>query len=409
MSLDAVDGSAAQAQAAALRDLVMGDEALQARLAAITFAPDFTEAMVDLARARGGELAAAFFAAAIRPDPLGLSRRQAPAWGPPGSPPRGWLPSQVARLGDEPVVEWVRFGDRRLDDGFYETALRWALSRPFNNQFRFLSPMATLSDWAAALPTIPPSGFIFHMSRCGSTLAAQMLAASPENIVISEAAPIDGVAQLARHDPAYAGDAGVALLRDMVAVFGQVREPGARRLFVKLDCWHALMLPLFRRAFPDTPWVFLYREPVEVMVSQMRQRGSQMVPAFVPPSFYGIDLPTGVPDEDYCAQVLAATCEAALDGARLGGGLMVNYHELPDALFTTILPHFGVEPGQGERDLMAEAARFDAKSPGSEFTPDSAQKRAEAKPMITEICARRLDDSYRRLEAMRAAQASSAR
>ena len=340
----------------------------------------------------------------VQTDPLGLSRLQPPVWGPPASPPIGWLPGQVSRVGGAPVVDWVRFGDRRLDDGFYETSVRWALNQPFNSLFRFQTPLAMLSDWAARLPTIQPSGFIFHMSRCGSTLAAQMLAASPANIVVSEAAPIDGVAQLARHDPAYAGEAGETLLRDMVGVFGQIREPHARRLFIKLDCWHALMLPLFRRAFPDTPWVFLYREPLEVMVSQMRQRGSQMVPQFVPPSFYGIDLSTGVPDEDYCAQVLAAICEAALDGAGLGGGLMVNYHELPQALVTKILPHFGVTPAPGELDLMTAAAQFDAKSPGSEFRPDSAQKRAEAKPAIAEICARRLDHSYRRLEALRAAQ-----
>ena len=39
------------------------------------------------------------------------------------------------------------------------------------------------------------------MSRCGSTLVSQMLAALPQNIVISEAAPIDAVVQLNRAQP----------------------------------------------------------------------------------------------------------------------------------------------------------------------------------------------------------------
>jgi len=404
MSLDVVDGRSAHGQMAALRDLVMRDQALQAHLAAMASRSDFVDALVEAARERGGEAAADYMASFVQVDPLGLSRFQQPVWGAPDAPQTGWLPSQVGLNEGVPVVDWVRFGDRRLSDAFYETSVRWALSQPFNSLFRFQTPLTALSDWAAGLPSVQPAGFIFHMSRCGSTLAAQMLARSPANIVISEAAPIDAVAQLARLYPAYAGEAGEALLRDMVGVFGQVREPDAQRLFLKLDGWHALMLPLFRRAFPDTPWVFLYRDPLEVMVSQMRQRGSQLVPQFVPPSFYGIDLPTGVPDEDYCARVLAATCEAALDGHALGGGLVVNYHELPGALLAKILPHFGVTPTPEEAGLMAEAAQFDAKSPGFAFTPDSAAKRAEASPAITRICADRMLDSYRRLEALRAAQ-----
>jgi hypothetical protein len=113
------------------------------------------------------------------------------------------------------------------------------------------------------------------------------------------------------------------------------RETARRRLFLKLDCWHSRDLPLFRRAFPDTPWVFLYREPVEVMVSQTRRRGVQMSPSLVPPATFGLDLPDGVPNDDYCARVLAAVCEAAAQHypARRTAGWS-NYRELPEALFT---------------------------------------------------------------------------
>ena len=51
-----------------------------------------------------------------------------------------------------------------------------------------------------------------------------------------------------------------------------------RDYFVKFDSWNTLDLALIRRAFPDVPWIFLYRDPVEVIVSHMRQRGSQMIP-----------------------------------------------------------------------------------------------------------------------------------
>lgn len=36
---------------------------------------------------------------------------------------------------------------------------------------------------------LEPTGFIFHMSRCGSTLTANLLGASPYNLVYSESKP----------------------------------------------------------------------------------------------------------------------------------------------------------------------------------------------------------------------------
>src|ERR1700692_3108813 len=105
-----------------------------------------------------------------------------------------------------------------------------------------------------------------------------------------------------------------------------IRHSGAERhYFVKLDSWHALALPRFRRAFPNVTWLFLYRDPVEVMVSQIRQRGAQMVPEIVPPGLYGIDAFDFADLEAYSARVLAKICQAAADHAGAGGGLLVNY------------------------------------------------------------------------------------
>jgi hypothetical protein len=217
-------------------------------------------------------------------------------------------------------------------------------------------------------------------------------------VVLSEAAPLNAVTQRGDLDD----DAKVALLRAMVAALGQARN-GESRLFLKLDCWHSRDLPLFRRAFPDTPWVFLYREPIEVMVSQTRRRGVQMVPSLVPPATFGVDLPNGVPNDDYCARVLAAVCEAAVRHYPVGGGRLVNYRQLPEALFTEILPHFGVTPSDVEASAMHAAAIRDAKAPEQAFTPDGQDKRQAATPALRAICERRLDTVYRRLEAMRAA------
>jgi hypothetical protein len=267
--------------------------------------------------------------------------------------------------------------------------------------FRYRTGLDDLIRRSAELDGLGPDGFIFHMSRCGSTLAAQMLAALSDSVVISEAAPLDAVVQLCRGLP---DTDAVAALRAIVAALGRKRGGHERRLFVKLDPWHALALPLFRRAFPHVPWVFLYREPVEVLVSQMRRRGVQMVRQYFPPRFFGVADATLTADEDYCARVLAAICQAAIDHHGLGGGLLLDYCELPAAVFTSLLPHFGVSCDETERETMRGVARRDAKSPITQFTADAAAKRREATEKVRGAADRRLASIYRRLEELRAHQ-----
>jgi hypothetical protein len=381
----------ARAAFAHFHALVLGDASLQDQLGSIENVAAFTAAVAEAARLRGLDLAADDIEALLR-------SRARPVLVDGAKVPPGWLPAEVVPDGARHAVGWVYFGRRRLVEPFYEGSLRVAQRLPFNQLFRVRAPLAELEARPGANGR-KPDGFIFHMSRCGSTLAAQMLAALDGHVVVSEAPPLDAVVRL---DRAGTDDvAQAALLRAMVGALGQVRNPGEARYFVKLDSWHILALPLFRRAFPDTPWTFLYRDPVEVMVSQARQRGVQMVPDFVPPSLYGLDLPSGVPDEDYWARVLAVICRAAADGHAGGSGLLVNYRQLPDALAASILPHFGIAPTADERRAMAQAALRDAKAPSFGFAADSAAKRQAATEAVQAACARHLAGVYGRLEDIR--------
>jgi hypothetical protein len=384
-----------------LRARVFQDASLQDQLGGVEDMAAFIQATVDAARASDIDLDADDLTGLLRSDPLGLDRLDRAALVEDFPPTAGWLPVEVFWDGQRHAVAWAWLGRRRLVEPFFEDSLRRALHQPFNRLFRFRTPLAQLEQWPASLATLAPDGFVFHMSRCGSTLVAQMLAGLDAHVVVSEAPPIDVVVQLDRAAPEPMGEVLAALLRAMVGALGQVRNANERRYFVKLDSWHILALPLFRRAFPDVPWVFLYRDPVEVLVSHAGQRGIQMIPEFVPASLYGLDLPGGVPDEDYWARVLAVICQAALDGHAEGGGMLVNYAQLPDALHTRILPHFGITETPAERSSMDQVALRDAKTPTLAFASDSALKRRAATPAIDAACDRHLAGVYRRLEAAR--------
>lgn len=364
----------------ALRDLILDDAALSEALDAIDDDKAFAARATRAATAAGFSVEPAEIREAIQTAPVPPRERT--------SAPPGWLPGEVSD-GDG-ALTWRWFGRRRLTEPFYADDVMLAGYRPLNRLVRLRTPPPGPDD----RPPRAPDGLIFHMSRCGSTLAAQMLAASPAHVVISEAPPLDAVLRLEVDDTAK-----VERLRAMVAALGQARA-GETRLFLKLDCWHVRDLPLFRRAFPGTPWVFVYREPVEVLVSHLRRRGVQMVPGLIPSARLGLETPT-TPDADYCAQVLASICEGAAEHYLEGGGRLVNYAELPEALFTKVLPHFGAIPSNDEAAAMRAASRRDAKAPGQSFVPDSSAKRQEAGDDVRAICERRVGEAYRLLEAFR--------
>ena len=389
-----------------LRARLAVDEALQHCLGPIEDDAAFLDALADVAGALDFRLSPDRLKAQMRADPEGPGRLAPPHEIADVRPSAAWLPVDVCATADgRRAVGWAYAGRRRLVEPFFEDSARVLQRRPFNRFCKLWTPLdgfLRAPESSAPEPTcLEPTGFIFHMSRCGSTLAAQMLAASPANVVISEAPPIDAVVQMAADAPNRAAAEAAALLKAMVGAYGQRRSGEERRFFIKLDSWHTLAMPLFRMAFPSTPWIFLYRDPVEVMVSQVRQRGVQMVPAFVPPKLYGLEAADWTRTESYCAQVLKAVCDPVPAAYAGGGGRLVNYDQMPQAVFDTVLPHFGVACSGEERAQMDAAAQVDAKAPSFAFSSDMDSKQAAATPAILTACSAYLDPVYRRLEDLR--------
>jgi hypothetical protein len=382
---------------------VLDDPSLQQQLRGPDGADDgFIPVVLDAARRRGFALGAEAMRARMAERALGIEVLLANNVRQTRPPPDGWLPIRASWAGDAPYLHWAHFGARRLTRPFFEDDVRACLAQPFNRLFGYVTSIEKTAEWLDGRPHLKPSGLVFHMSRCGSTLVSQMLAALPSNIVVSEANPIDTVLQAPFWRPEASADRKARWLAAVVGALGQQRRGDERCYFLKLDCWHTLALPLFRRAFPEAPWVFLYRDPVEVMVSQAGMPGTQMMPQRIGPNLYGIERCYGPgAEEDYYARVLAKVCEPAVRHYGEGGGLLVNYRELPQALFTAILPHFGVECSAADCAAMAAAARYDAKTPGMAFSADSVAKQLKATATIRAAAERWLDDPYRRLEALR--------
>jgi len=214
-------------------------------------------------------------------------------------------------------------------------------------------------------PALMPSAFIFHTSRCGSTLLAQLLTTLPCCIVMSEPPIIDAFLHLHQAEPEASG--GSVRLRQLILALGQQRSPKESHFFIKLDSWHIQFLPILRAAFPDTPCWFLYREPDAILASHQRQRGPQMVPGMIA-TLAAETLEEGDLD-GYCAKVLAGFFEAAL--AHVEHLQLINYRQLPDILWQDLLPRQGLDCTSEQLDRIRQRASFHAKDQSIRFNADA--------------------------------------
>lgn len=309
----------------------------------------------------------------------------------------GWAPIRFDWTGPSPQVEWCYLGDLRFIEPFFESTMQRAIQHPFRVLFRRQTPVEVLEERAVTHPGIEPTGFIFHMSRCGSTLISQMMAASSENVVVSEGWPVESALSADLRMPGVTWKQRVSWFRGVIRALGQPRLGDEHRYFVKFDAPHAIDLPLVRTAFPNVPWIFVYRDPIEVLISQMNHPAPWTIPGAT--TIRGVPLTHDalMDQEGYVATVLATICEAALAQAD-EFGMLINYRQLPAAVFGGIPSHFHCSWSREELALMREAARRDAKSPSRQFQSDSDAKQRAADAILREVSDRLLGSIYARLE-----------
>ena len=261
-----------------------------------------------------------------------------------------WTPIALHLDADDPSVEWADLRPMRFTDAFFDdTVERWKKATPNGRIVTTgLDALVTLDQ----APSLEPSGIIFHLSRCGSTLVARMLQRLDDCVVISEANALNGLVDA--DDDVMDDETRVRLLRLLVRALGRKRLGNERHLVVKPSSWNIRKLDLFRRAFPETPMVWLQREPAEVMASLMAR-----YPEWLTNRAEGEAAPA-------LAGMLAELLRAASADTSL---TTIDYTELPDAAWTTIAPLFGIAPTAEQIAAMKEQAGF--------YSKDDAPRRFE--------------------------------
>ena len=316
----------------------------------------------------------------------------------------GWLPIRLA-LGDAGWrVDWCWFGAQRLTRPAFRDDVDVALRLPFNQGLRRDTDVQALLDWQARSPGLAPGVLLFHASRCGSTLLAQMLAGLERNAVLAEAPPLDHLLRAHLRDPRAATWQPHAV-EALLSAYGQRRGGEVRQLVVKLDAWNVFDAPLLSALYPETPRLFLYRDPLEIVVSRLRQPALHRVAGAFGPSVLDRLLPDaqGMSALEFNCRMIGEILRAGVELCRDHGGIAVNYCELPGAVWGRLASDLGVTPEDVAR--LEAIAVFDAKQPGAPFTANTQRKREQADEEVQAAVRRWAWEPYAALEAIRLSRA----
>jgi hypothetical protein len=297
---------------------------------------------------------------------------------------RDWFPVAIDDSNPaQALLYWRYLGRRRLTAAFFEDSFAGQAS---HERKLCRTPLLACNDLP---PAVAPSAFIFHVSRCGSTLLTQMLATLPQCIVASEPPVLDAFFRLHHHHPDRSG--GTSIFRHLIAALGQQRSSAESHFFVKFDSWHMPWLPWLRSLFPQTPCVLLYREPAQVLASHRRQRGAHMVPGLVDLS--ALQLSTAhllAGDlEGFGELVLAGIFRAAHVAAQgdqptnmpSNPIILLNYQQLPAVLWTVLFNPLKLQCKPEELATLQARAGWHAKKPDHRFDGDPPANQTGAKAL----------------------------
>jgi hypothetical protein len=314
---------------------------------------------------------------------------------------KGWLPVDAVVVNGRPGLYWMEMADVNLAEPFFQQTVDRVKREKRGELFTEFDALLQLEK---VIESVPPTGFIFHSSRCGSTLVANACRAIANSIVLSEANAIDKL--IAR----FFTDAGgvkeslySVFLRGVVHALGQCRTGNEKHLFIKFACTSFAQLERIRRIWPDIPWLFLYRDPIETIVSNANDP-----PAWLLDDDWRVLASiTGVSPNEVAAMSLEERCARSIGSFYTQAhalandkSMLLNYNQIS---LSSVLEFFGVSPSSQELEAIARAAGVYSKevSGTRPFVADAGAKQKLASDLVRELAARWSNEPYQQLEQKR--------
>lgn len=292
---------------------------------------------------------------------------------------KSWIPYKLKANANRTDCYWLDTLNEPYSEPFFDGTIAKLKSLPRrNSNYESVSSLAAMGEWSAVITDfIEPTALIFHVSRCGSTLISQLLCTDEQNIVLAEVPFFDDILRLPLQNSEVSLKDANALLAASVKYYGQKRTGAEQYLFIKTDSWHISFYKELRALYPATPFILLYRNPVEVFNSHIKLRGIHAVPGLIEPHLFGLQQNelARLTLDGYLIQVLEHYFKLYLEIAEKDENAhLINYNQgiLPITDSLAKITDMQFTPNQMEK--MAIRANYHSKDPGKKFSEEKVDE-----------------------------------
>lgn len=282
-----------------------------------------------------------------------------------------WIPYRLIKNENSYSCRWLYTNGDPFTRPFFSEFINKCLGHRYNSTaFKPSSDLSILLEWAQDLNSTAPTAFIFHVSRCGSTLISQSLCLNKHHIVLPEVPFIDEVLRLSKINDWPSPENREELIKALIKIYGQTTERSEKHLFIKTDSWHIHFMPLLRKLYPNVPFILLYRKPNEIVRSHQKLRGMQAIPGVIPNDLLGIEKENINPADldGYTIKVLENYFKAFIRASKQDPlTLLLNYHEGIINMMQRFCKFTGLELNKADWVQIEARSHFNAKYPDQVF------------------------------------------
>ncbi|PUA26619.1 MAG: hypothetical protein B0W54_23030 [Cellvibrio sp. 79] len=279
-----------------------------------------------------------------------------------------WLPYRYQPK--RRVVNWL-IPVGHATEPFQDEYISRCCQQLFNQIFQPRSSLEIAIQQGAASVEVQPAGFIFHLSRCGSTLISGCLSELETTCVFSESPLLTELLldnKLSAHEHQ-------TCLRAFINL--QAAAFAARpQMIIKWNAWDIFRWELIRELYPQVPAIFLVRNPLEILASHQRSVGRHMsgdpTLAGFNPVFTAQSIDQSILDKR--VQILRCLLQAMGEKLLDQNIRLVDYQRLRAQEVVAVFAWFGCVVAEQGFLKIQKRMQFHSKTPGQVFIADSVNK-----------------------------------
>lgn len=252
---------------------------------------------------------------------------------------------------------------------FQDEYISRCLQQLFNQIIRPCSSLGFIHQQANKLTAVQPAGFIFHLSRCGSTLISGCLSELDSTCVFSESPLLTELLLDKQLSTAELTISLQAFINLQAAAFS-----ARSKMIIKWNAWDIFHWEIIRHFFPQVPVIFLVRDPVEILASHQRLAGRHMAGDQSLSGIHSVFSPREESILTWRSKVLQVLLDEMNRFACNPLIFTVDYSDLNKDKICKVAHHFGLDINDHALQKITKRLQFHSKFPGASFSSDRQDK-----------------------------------